>query len=705
MGRPKPRVVCAVSSQSSGKYRASRPYGSSATVPVAPLVRLQYRSKTYARFSITGGTGATKWRGYFRSSLAGSGYVRVDLTVGQTYIDLKAVNGATVEFFVVASNSAGSATSRTASSAPIALPANWSFYGDSQTQGPAALPCKSHATAFQTIWQANFASPSSVNIDGAGGTGLAYHRTRYEADSHTATEWTHVQESGGQDEVGQMTLTEFRATFIGFMEQIALESPNGIITYETAYSFEREATAGRDWNPWNVALREDIEALASRENPIHVILVDADAVIKRLVADLGYAVVNQTAGQTPVAYTVAQAPYHYTEVGNLAIALAMFKALNYDIRSLNLSSVTTGSSELGKVSAAHVAACIEAADPRLVHGGKFTVLPPSGVSFGSFTGKILAYVDPEQYTTGVTVSGLSPALSTDGLNLSLQTGQNTNLHVRVNNNRSSRLNGTKSIFIDWDHPDNTGSQTIAAFGINTAGIGDKVFVSFKKYMEGDYTPGPDNHKDMYIFGTGASELPQFLSVVTEGGTQWALYNNDAGSQATWYTVSYGEGSAGGNSATASDRTIRYADTQNKWCHRDFYVVNNSAAGVSDGSAQAFFNGMLCVHLNANYAWQRSTAGEFADIRIGHMAQGFTDTAQANFDEVYMATTPARVEITTQASYDSSVFHKKAIQPHTSWTTRGITVMFNEGDLPDEGPLYARVFDNDNNLLCVTQIRA
>lgn len=247
--------------------------------------------------------------------------------------------------------------------APITLSNRRAFYGDSQTAGPATSPCASHATAFQAIWNANFTPATTVNIDGEGGMGLQRHNTRYNADTHYTNEWVHVQESGGQDEPGQLTAAEFKATFIAFIETIYANSPSGLITYETAYSFQREATPGRNWDSYNVAMYEAVTELAARATPINVLVVDVDTVIKRLVTALGYAVVNQQTGATPANYTVANAPYHYTEVGNLAIALAIFKRLGYNIRALNLSSVSTASNVLGRVTTAHVTACIDAVDP------------------------------------------------------------------------------------------------------------------------------------------------------------------------------------------------------------------------------------------------------------------------------------------------------------------------------------------------------
>lgn len=249
---------------------------------------------------------------------------------------------------------------------PLIVPSNrWAFYGDSQTAlpGVATAPCANHATTFRTIWDANFTPATTVNIDGEGGMGLQRHNTRYNADTHYTNEWVHVQESGGQDEPGQLTAAQFKATFITFMETIYANSPTGLITYETAYSFQRELEAGRNWDPYNAAMLEAVSELAARPTPITIRVVDVDTVIKRLVTALGYGVVNQQVGVTPANYSVANAPYHYTEVGNLAIALAIFKRLHYDVRALDLSSVSTSTNQLGRVTTAHVAACLDAVDP------------------------------------------------------------------------------------------------------------------------------------------------------------------------------------------------------------------------------------------------------------------------------------------------------------------------------------------------------
>lgn len=214
---------------------------------------------------------------------------------------------------------------------PVSLPAYWGFYGDSQTAGPETEPTAvSPPVIFEIIWgDSGYAAPTSVTIDGVGGRWLAATRTAYEADSYAGTPWIHVQESGNQNQDGQRTASEWGDTFQSFMQAIATDYPGALITYETAYSFEREADAYRNWTSYNVELYSRVATLAGLG--VDVIVVDTDTNIKALVTELTYDVVCFPDNATDA--------YHYQGIGNLMIALTMFDALGYDVTALDLSGV------------------------------------------------------------------------------------------------------------------------------------------------------------------------------------------------------------------------------------------------------------------------------------------------------------------------------------------------------------------------------
>lgn len=218
------------------------------------------------------------------------------------------------------------------SSTPLTLPSYWGFYGDSQTDGrEPEVSAHSPPEAFQNIWeQSGFASPTSVIRDGQSGQSLANHRLRYQGDSFAGVPWIHVQESGNQNLTGQTTASEFGDTWEAFMREVYADHSTALISYETAYSFGREAEAFRDWTSYNVELRH--RAAKLRGEGIKIYIVETDAYIQELEAQVGYAAIEEPSN-----------PYHYNALGNFMVALAMFKAYQYDVNTLDFSTVIVDS--------------------------------------------------------------------------------------------------------------------------------------------------------------------------------------------------------------------------------------------------------------------------------------------------------------------------------------------------------------------------
>ncbi len=224
---------------------------------------------------------------------------------------------------------------------PQALPDNWYFFGDSETAGTAVAAeqptARSPAITFENIWGG---TTPQLTVDGeSGGVGLQRTTERYELGSnYHSDDWVHFQESGNQDKDGQRTVDDYIATFDAFVRKILVNSPDAIISTETAYSFEREAIAWRDWTAYNAALRQKVTELQA-EN-INIYLADIDDDMKELVSQLSFDVVITDDGG------------HYRGVGNLLIALAIYKELGYDIEGLDLSVIPD-------VSDAHKTLCIQ----------------------------------------------------------------------------------------------------------------------------------------------------------------------------------------------------------------------------------------------------------------------------------------------------------------------------------------------------------
>lgn len=226
-----------------------------------------------------------------------------------------------------------------------ALGLRWMFLGDSQTGGRARDEVTSHVTAFQAIWDRSFPAQANAeaHINGESGRFLSATASHYAGRSDRgARTWVHFQESGGQSGSGQKTAAEFGATWEAFVRRIKAESPHALISTETAFSFGREGEAGRNWDSYNIVLRQKLDALA--KEGIEVRLAEVDRNIKAL---------NAAVGARNVWFQADESNrYHYKGLGNLMVALSIFDALGYDVKALDLSGVTS-------VTAADKAKCVE----------------------------------------------------------------------------------------------------------------------------------------------------------------------------------------------------------------------------------------------------------------------------------------------------------------------------------------------------------
>lgn len=231
---------------------------------------------------------------------------------------------------------------------PVTLPNHWFFYGDSQTSGrarnyPSAL---SHHLAFKNIWDASgFTAPTTYRSDGQSGMDIVDMLGWFNADTFAGTPWIHAQDSGQQG-VDINTPEKFGDAFEAFFRAVYARYPQAIMSYESAYSFgdARAATVDRDWEStqhwayygyasqgvaksYNQVLYERVQVL--RDDGIYVYPIYTCEYINELEARIGYAALESDTD-----------PFHYDGVGNLLVALAMYKGLGYNINTLNLSTIT-----------------------------------------------------------------------------------------------------------------------------------------------------------------------------------------------------------------------------------------------------------------------------------------------------------------------------------------------------------------------------
>ncbi|MBT4792611.1 MAG: SGNH/GDSL hydrolase family protein [Halobacteriovoraceae bacterium] len=208
---------------------------------------------------------------------------------------------------------------------------NWMFLGDSQTAGRANQnpSVGSHAIAFETLYASD---QINARVLGVGGRHLAGHQTAYDqASSLAGLTWVHFQESGNQNKADQRTVTEYITTFENFVRGIHAKSPSAIISTETAFSFGREEQSYRNWDTYNIALKEKIVELAS--DGIIVYLSSVDEMIKLADAEFSPENIWFQSGQ--------ENAYHYTGLGNFIVALSLYQALGFNLTELDLDLIPT----------------------------------------------------------------------------------------------------------------------------------------------------------------------------------------------------------------------------------------------------------------------------------------------------------------------------------------------------------------------------
>lgn len=222
------------------------------------------------------------------------------------------------------------------------------------------------------------------------------------------------------------------------------------------------------------------------------------------------------------------------------------------------------------------------------------------------------------------------------------------------------LSGSQSAKVVWKEPGYNG-YSINAFGWANQGPLNSLYISYWRYHD----PSSDeivgmNHKQLYMFGTanssGFSDLQQFMPfMIPAGQSGWAsmLQNYPAG---TWY---YG--------------SFPYSSTLRRWNRWEAFVRYDSAVSANDGYFEVWVDAVL-RNQRANLNLCDVTGGNAVnDIRIGHMFQGFgtMEYVRSFFDDVYISTSRARVELGNSATFANCT--RREIQVPVSWADGAIVV--------------------------------
>lgn len=303
-----------------------------------------------------------------------------------------------------------------------------------------------------------------------------------------------------------------------------------------------------------------------------------------------------------------------------------------------------------------------------IGGGALTI---SGQGFGEFGGRIIAWDDFEGHRVGTPVASVDSKL---GIGWSTQYGYSGN-GIAIDDQRS--VSGTKSVKVDWGAD---GGSTIRAFGWAGQGPIDKIYISYRRFMEGNYNSAEkDNHKQFYLFGTNA-EFPQFMPLIPAGQNGWSIYNNsgDASSRAN--------GERGHNTLG-----LNYSNTKGLFQRWEWHLELNAPVSNYNGIVKGWVNGKLGWNIN-DYR-HRYVDGYWDDFRLGHMARGI-DSAKAWYDDVYSATTPARAELCLSDTWVECGSGKTLLVPDSDlWSPSRITVFLPSLERFNGQQVYIYVIDS------------
>ncbi|MBT6995164.1 hypothetical protein HN865_02675, partial [Candidatus Woesearchaeota archaeon] len=244
--------------------------------------------------------------------------------------------------------------------------------------------------------------------------------------------------------------------------------------------------------------------------------------------------------------------------------------------------------------------------------------------------------------------------------------------------------GSVAANVDWSYRD-----TNTAFGWVGEGPLDALYITYWRWAEGDYSNDIDvchtgggeacNLKQFYIFGTN-SNLPQGMILIPAGATKWAWYNNDGDTE--------------------------YVDQH--WVHDDTYRVYNRWSVYTEmrtpvtepnDIVKMWLDGQLGLDL-INYPQRSCGDCSYDDFRLGYMAAGFTDTAKAWFDDLYIDTTQARIELCDLNDWnlvEVNGAHCEIQIPHTTWDGSNIQFTANQGSFTETDDLYLFVIDENGNV--------
>jgi hypothetical protein len=231
--------------------------------------------------------------------------------------------------------------------------------------------------------------------------------------------------------------------------------------------------------------------------------------------------------------------------------------------------------------------------------------------------------------------------------------------------------------------DFSGNQYLSSFGVRDMTNGyPEVYMDFW-YLYDPASPPSRNHKLFRFYtGTDSGQPDRYMNVFC--GTGWTM-ESDGGGTSKWYGSPWWE----------------WTNADKQWSHFQGYFKTNTD-GASNGIIKFWINHYKGIDAS-NWVHQPSGSSVWRSLwfgnYLGHDAAAGCGVSPGNsytfWDNVYIDTTQARVEIGNAANYESCT-HRE-IQVPSSWSESSITFTINKGSFANFNQVYLFVIDRNGSV--------
>lgn len=333
--------------------------------------------------------------------------------------------------------------------------------------------------------------------------------------------------------------------------------------------------------------------------------------------------------------------------------------------------------------------------PTLTFAESLTI---TGVNFGDTGPTIYSWDNFEAQTPGAVINGTAPVYG-----YPWQVMYGTDEYSPKFSSTEALGTSSNSVLVDWD--DVGGFQTISAFGWRV-GYVPEIYVSFWRYQDNlPATSVPFNSKILYTncMTNDQADLVEFLPF-NIGGTSTrfrAQMQSGSGSgdnpfnksSGVWHWT-YPEGPTG---------MPEYVDQNFKWYRHEVWIDWDTPYTSRNGSVMIWLNNNSILNPVQNGTLDMirddNPNGRMDEIFLGYMFQtGGVSWYQRKvyFDNVYMASNRARVEIGNSQTYANCTL--KNIQNVSYWSDTSIYISeTNTPSFQSGEDVYVYVINTDGNV--------